>query len=311
MMPDDNLLKKAAREDIIALARLDEAGFICGKEENAQNFTERLGKLRQNIANMEKQLQESGQFVIEDLKLEAKEKIDPKLFQESHSICQKNFRFAIDWVPGFFINPHLSFLFGGCAYFFYPDFFALFIIRRSFRQKRRWLIYRRDELLAHELCHVARLGLESHEYEETFAYQTATSSFRRLLGGVFRQQRDSFLFLGTSFLLLIGQLLRTFWLPALPAWPFWALFILFLAHLGRQHQQSCRRLAQALANIQPTFGDNSQAVLFRCTDQEIHDLAKLSSDSVLTWLDRQCQHLLRWRIIRHRFLPSQNTISGA
>ncbi len=39
---------------------------------------------------------------------------------------------------------------------------------------------RRQELLAHELCHIARIALDSTLYEETFAYQVSPSPLRRL-----------------------------------------------------------------------------------------------------------------------------------
>ncbi len=303
MMPDDSLLERAAQENLEALALLDANGFICGHGEDAAAFTERLRTLRQNIAAMEHSLAEQGTFTVEDLTVAATERIPAELFREVAAHCQELYRFNIDWVPGFFINPKTSLLFGGCAFYFYPDFFALFIIRRSFRDRDRWLIYRRQELLAHELCHVARIGLESHDYEETFAYQTASSRFRRLLGGLFRRQRDSFLFLGATLLVLAAQLVRTFWLWHLPVWPFWAGLAAVAGLLAHQHRQACRRLNAAQAAATAIFGDNALAVLFRCTDQDIHDLARLPHDAVMTWLDRQCDRRLRWQIIRHRFLP--------
>jgi len=51
MMPDD-LLERASQEDLEALAQLDANGFICGRDEDAVAFTERLRRLRHNIANM-------------------------------------------------------------------------------------------------------------------------------------------------------------------------------------------------------------------------------------------------------------------
>ncbi len=302
MMPD-RLLERAAQEDLDALAQLDADGFICGREEDAVAFTERLRRLRHNIAVMEQALADQGTFTVEDLTVSAPERIPPQLFLEVASHCQDLYRFRIDWVPGFFINPKTSLLFGGCAYYFYPDFFALFIIRRTFRDRDHWLIYRRQELLAHELCHVARIGLESMDYEETFAYQTAASPFRRLAGGLFRRQRDSFLFLGAALLVLAGQLIRTFWLSNLPTWPLWAVMAAIAGWLGIQHRTACRRLGDAMTATRAAFGDQARAVLFRCTDQEIRDLARLPHESVLTWVNRQCEQHLRWKIIRHRFPP--------
>ncbi|HOG50553.1 MAG TPA: hypothetical protein PKY10_08190 [Lentisphaeria bacterium] len=306
MMPDD-LLERAAQEDLEALAQLDANGFICGRDEDAGAFTERLRRLRCNISNMEQALTEQGTFTIEELTVSSQERIPQELFLEVANHCQELYSFQIDWVPGFFINPKASLLFGGCAYYFYPDFFALFIIRKTFRDRDRWLIYRRQELLAHELCHVARIGLESMDYEETFAYQTAASSFRRLAGGLFRRQHDSLMFLGAAMLILAGQLIRTFWLPNLPTWPLWVAMAAVIGWLVTQHRTACRRLGDAMTSAQTVFGDQTRAVLFRCTDQEIRDLARLPHESVQTWLKRQCEQRLRWKIICHRFLQPANT----
>ena len=57
---------------------------------------------------------------------------------------------------------------------------------------------------------------------------------------------------------------------------------------------------------QTVFGDRTCRP-FRCTDQEIRDLARLPQESVQTWIDRQCEQRLRWKIICHRFLPPANT----
>jgi len=115
------------------------------------------------------------------------------------------------------------------------------------------------------------------------------------------------MFLGAAMLILAGQLIRTFWLPNLPVWLLWTAMAAVVARLVTQHRTACQRLGDAMASAQTVFGDQAQSVLFRCTDQEIRDLARLPHDSVQTWINRQCEQRLRWKIICHRFLQPANT----
>ena len=296
-LPDEHTLKLAEKEDLDTLAKLDARGLLLGAGEDGPSYAARLRKLRQNTQKMTAALAATGHYQIDDLNVESKERIPESYFGEVAQQCLNLYGFAVDWVPGFFVNPDF-FLFGGCAYCFYPEFFALFIIRRQFRQREKWFIYSRRELLAHELCHIARVALGSERFEETFAYQTSSSTFRRLLGGVFLKASDSYLFLGSAFLVLFGQILRTFLLPSLPIWPFWAAMVLALGWLFLRYAWLRFTLSRASATLHTVFGDQTRHVLFRCTDDEVAALAALPHQELPDWLNRQTD--LRWRLLRHR-----------
>ena len=296
------LIDSLAVGDLEAAVALDRRGILPGAEETPSEFADRLRTFNANMAKMEESLQEKGDFVFEDVTVSRDARIPDELLAEASSVTESKYAFCNDWVPGFFIDPSFSFLFGGCAYYFFPDFFALFIIRESFKQKRRWLFYQRQELLAHELCHIARIGLLSQDFEETFAYQTATTAFRRWLGGIFRSATDSLLFLGGTFLQLAGQLLRTFLLPGLPIWPFWTVFLGICAFLLLRHLKDMRELQRALANLALAFPeDNCRAVLFRCTDAEVHELSRCRTPEAMREFLLRRQDVFRWKIIRRRF----------
>ncbi len=287
------LLAKAAVGDIDALMTLDRHGFVMGKSESPEEVVARLGTLADKLAKMQGELDKTGKFEIDGVTVEAKDRIPDKLFGEAREMTSRLFGFAIDWVPGFFIDPF--FLFGGCAFTYFPDFFAMFIIRRSFKQSPKWFIYKRKELLAHELCHIARIGLESERFEETFAYQTATSPFRRLLGGLFLKPMDSYLLLTAAFLLLIGQLLRTYLFPALPIAPFWGFLALSILWLSLRYIHLMNLLKRAKANMELLWGGNAMKALFRCTDDEIRSWAAFKGkDDAQAWLDGQG---VRWKVI--------------
>ena len=216
------------------------------------------------------------------------------------------FGFRCDWVPGFFFPARPLSFFGGYAFYFFPEFFAMFWARSGFQKKRRWLFIERDELVAHEMCHIARAALESQAYEELFAYQTAATAFRRFTGGIFREQLDSFLFLGATFFLLFWQLARFFWLPLLPAWGGWAILLLDVAFLLIRHGITYHRFTAARKRLATLYGSEAtaRAVLFHASDAEIPLLASAANPACLLaeWASTQ----LRWRIVLHRFpLPTE------
>ena len=287
------LLDKAASGDIDALLTLDKHGFIMGKSETPEAFTGRLRTLAAKLGKMQDELDKNGKFDIDDVTVYARDRIPDKLFAEATEADSRLFGFSIDWVPGFFIDPF--FLFGGCAFTYYPDFFAMFIIRRSFRHSPKWFIYKRKELLAHELCHIARIGLESESFEETFAYQTATSPFRRLLGGLFLKPMDSYLLLTSAFLLLLGQIVRTYLIPNLPIGVFWGILLLSILWLSLRYMHLMNILKRAKNNMEMLWGDNAMKALFRCSDDEVRKWASFKSEAdARAWLDAQG---VRWKVI--------------
>ena len=296
---EENLLQ-AASGNIDTLAAYDANGFLLGADESAEDFAKRIRLFQANRQKLEDALQKDGKYDAEGIIVTPGDRIPNTLFAKIAEHTKRLYRFQIDWVPDFFIDPSFSLLFGGCAFCSYPDFFTMFIIRRTFKTQEKWLIYNRDELLAHELCHVARIALLSEEFEETFAYQTSSSSFRKLIGGIFRKQTDSFMFLGVTFILLFAQILRTQWIHTMPIWPFWSLVGLVFAWLLIRHAFHCRRLGIAQRHIAELFGaDNAFPVMFRCTDEELHRFASTKPQTLKTWISEQ--NSLRWQIIRKRF----------
>ncbi|MBR6372164.1 MAG: hypothetical protein IKS20_03185 [Victivallales bacterium] len=254
------------------LLALDRRGLLASAGESVEEYLARIRKLQRNIGAMEEALSKDGHYEIEGIDVVSKDRIRPSFFDSANAQCLELFGFEADWVPAFFINPSFSLLFGGCSFSFLPDFFAMFIIRRSFKNSQRWLLYGRDELIAHEMCHVARAPLMSNAYEETFAYCTSQSSFRKYIGGIFLSQWDSFLLLGSTFVLLLAQICNIF-LIQLPMWIFWLLPPIVLAWLMLRYWKLRRRMARAHSTLEAKYGQNATKVLFRCSDDEIDALA--------------------------------------
>jgi hypothetical protein len=303
MLIEEELIAGIAAGELEAFAALDKRGIFCADHESARDLAERLQLLNQRTAEMNRTLAEGGAYTIEGITVCQDEQIPPELFQEGHAITAELFHFQVDWVQGFFIDPHFSMFFGGGAFCFFPDFFALFIIRRSFRDRQRWLFYQRRELLAHELCHVARLSFEARMFEEICAYQTAFTRFRRYFGGIFQRPRDSFLFLGVTALLFASQLCQTFIWPALPGWFFWLLFALTIGWLFLRQKHLMDIFGQARQHLGWLFPEeHCLAVLCRCSDRDILDLSQLpDQDAAFTWLQRRCSDTWRWKVNTLRF----------
>jgi len=299
----EELITKAAQGDVSALVELDRRGLLLGATESCEQYAERLRRLQANIAEMDAELTEHGHFRVEGMKVDAAARIQPHVFDTARATTERLFGFAIDWVPGFFVNPSQSWLFGACAFYFYPDFFALFVVRKSFADREKWLIYSRRELLAHELCHIARIGFGSRIFEENFAYQTSTSGFRRVVGSVSRSPRDSQLLLGSVFLLLAASTLQVVWLPSFWVWPFWLTLLGVLGFFAKR-LLGCRRLFnRALGNLSILTAEHALAMLFRCSDHEVEELAGLrTAQQVGEWVANRVDTSVRWRVTATRFV---------
>jgi len=302
-MISDEHLELALAGDMDCLVDLASCGFLVGADEGMKEYVERLRALKARFEGMENALTEKGVYEVEGLRFPAEQRIPQELISKVSETTRQFYGFGIDWVPGFFADQSFGWLFGGCAYYFDPEFFALFIIRRSFAKRNRWLIYNRDELLAHELCHVARGGLRSSFFEEEFAYAVSNSAFRKTVGGMFRTGREAYAILGGAMLLLVVQVIRLFFWYALPIWPFWCLMIAIVAYLVARLFQLRTLIKSARRNLKQIAGEQTERVLFRCTDEEILRISGMKEEGALReWLAARPAESLRWKVIQRRFL---------
>ena len=299
MFPSDLELEDTSLENMI---RLDERGFFPAPGEDASAFLASVRRLRDDYLELLHGL-EAGESLDSAAGFRIGEgiPIGPDVMGEAAEETWEKFGFAIDWVPGYFLSRGLGLLWGGCTIVTDSDL-ALFFIRRDFRVRRKWFLYSRRELLAHELCHVARNRVGDPEFEEHFAYMTSTSPLRRFLGNCFRSERDAFLFLVPVLILLGVQMLNSFGVIDLVSWPFWLIaasgpgFLLFRNGLTR------RAYSRAEENLLMARVRHPRAVLFRASRQEIRAIADADAASVPALLDGFAERELRWKIIAARFL---------
>jgi hypothetical protein len=305
---DEKVLQRIRQEDLDTLVDLDRRGLTPAPNEDADAFAARLQRLAERLSQWEDDLRTAGRTSLEGITLKREDAIPAELLAASGKRTKGLYGFQCDWVPGYFCSPSHSWLFGGCTFSAPPDLFTVFIISQKLRTKKRHLFYDRDEILSHELCHVARTGLQATEFEEHFAYQTSTGAFRRNWGGIMHSQWDSFLFLALCLLLPIGQLVLPQFAPSLPLWLNWIPLLAALAFFVLRHLRSRRHFQKALQTLQKyaCHGDEQKAriLLFHATDQEIHVLAKLYGKANGETLFHQTLDSfpkdLRWKVAFHR-----------
>ena len=298
MFPGDDVLQDESIENLI---RLDEQGFFPAPGEDVSSFFAYLRHLRDSYRALEEGLA-AGENLDSAVGFHIGQgvPIPPEVLSAAESETQEKFAFSVDWVPAYFLSRGLGVLWGGCT-IITDENLALFFIRRDFRDREKWFIYTRCELLAHETCHVARNRLNDTEFEEHFAYMTSTSPLRRFMGNCFRQELDAFLFLLPVFLLLVMETLIFCSVLAWPVWPFWLLAAAGPGFLLLRNVRTRRCYARAEENLRLGGVENPRAVLFRMTREEIRETARSNPAEVVGMLCRKAETELRWRIIAARF----------
>ena len=296
----DPVIAQVANGDLDTLASLDARGFLIGPDEALADYANRLKEIRDNVVQLHEDLKK-GPKEFYEFTLIAKDRIPMSVYRgDAESATRGLYDFSIDWVPGFYTNTSMGILYAGCALYAYEDFFAIFILRKSFQKKARWLIYSRTELMAHELCHIARIGFRSEVYEEYFAYQTASSGFRRFIGGVLRTTRDTWLMLGSVLVLLLAQIINVF--RGVQTFAFFLLPLAAGAYLLTRYFVALRRVRQAERNLAAAFGEEAaRPLLFRASDDDIAAMAPLSDPGELrNWIDTRAKDSIRWQLNKRR-----------
>ena len=296
---------------------LDSHGLIAAPGETLESFAARIDELLRTRARFD--LCTGNQAERESLEAEigfkvgTVEPIGTEIIAEAAEKTEKLFGFRADWVPAFFPTRGLGLLWGGCTVIT-DSGFPVFFLRRGFRIKQKWFIYRRDELLSHELCHAVRGCLEDEPYEEHFAYMTSNSAFRRWSGNCFRREWDAIIFLIPVVLLLVAQIIVYTGLLNLPLWPFWIIAFAFPAFLIARNIPERRTFFAARSKLVKAGFANPDAALFRMTADEIRTLARTPDAQLENYLGNKSAAELRWQILIHRFqhpqteTPHENSI---
>lgn len=290
--------------NIEELTNLDAAGFIAGKDETEAEYLDRVSKIRSAHTDFLARLEASGSTeALEGIVVRSEDAIPADFYDHPAEITRRLYGFEVRHVPGFFLSRQVGLLWGGCLIGDPELNFSLFLLRGTFRNREKWLFYRRDELLAHELCHSARQALGEVTLEEFFAYQTSPSLLRRTLGNCFIRDRDAILFVLPSLLLLAAEIARGFFFPEFPSWIFWPTAVAYPIYLLIRNQISLNLVKRARKALIRCGVVESFAVMFRCTREELGTIAGFtSSDELRAFAAERGEKEVRWQIISERFL---------
>ena len=287
---------------------LDSHGLIAAPGETLESFTARIDELLRTRARFDLCTEDqagAGSLEAEvGFKVGAAEPIGTEIIAEAAEKTERLFGFRADWVPAFFPTRGLGLLWGGCTVIT-DSGFPVFFLRRGFRTRQKWFIYRRDELLAHELCHAVRGCLEDETYEEHFAYMTSDSTFRRWSGNCFRREWDAVALLIPLVLLLAVQVIVYTGLLSLPLWPFWIAAFAFPVFLIVRTIPERRMFFAARSRLERGGFTNPDAALFRMTTDEIRMIARMTDDRLASFLKDKSNAELRWQILTQRFQHPQ------
>ncbi len=304
-LPDKNFIDALSEDNLPLLAEADANGFLMAPGENIFEYRKRLFEMGDSYREIEKDIGNTKDYdIFGEFVLNTEKRINAGIMEEAAELTRKYYDFSINWVPGFFLSKSLGFLWGGCAISFPENQVSVFIIRANFAEKKRWLFYRRDELLAHELCHVARMPVRDRTFEELFAYRLSPSRLRRYMGNCFRHDHDAVLFIVPIFLLLAAQVSRLFFNleRKIPIWPFWIaaaaypLFLFMRNHFNRNIFFKAEKNLEKAGCIKPL------PVLFRAAADELKKISELKNpDDLKKWLDGKSESELRWKVMKFRF----------
>jgi len=302
----ENEIKHLSEDSIQSLIDLDKNGLLIGSGENIQKFKQRLLSISSEINELKNELEKNDSVEL-FLKVRAKYNtlIDSKLFKEPSDYTSSNYNFSINWVPGFFLNKGLGFLTGGCSISSETGF-SLFLIKSAFSKNIRWLWYNRNEILSHELCHIARTPINDNSYEEFFAYKLSFSKFRNYFGNCFQKPIDSILLLCPILLLLLIQIMNSFLYLNLPIYIFWILALVYPIFLLVRNQYYRNYYFKAVRSLKNAYGNSiqSDSILFRCNSNEIKKISQFinTSAKLKKWIISQKDCNLKWKIIFTRFI---------
>lgn len=284
-------------EDLLSL---NLQGIIPGPGESEEGFLSRAAYCRQlhsrcrsDYESLLPCIEESG--------------ASQNVLNEAFQITRPLYGIAPVWIPMAFSNYKLAPWHGGSAWIFQAEedspTGAFMQLRQQFRHQKKYLgLYRRDELIAHELAHVGRMMFEEPQFEELLAYRCSFSPMRRWLGPIVQASWESLLFMLSLLLLLILDLylqavgeIETYqlllWAKLIPL----SLLVLGAIRLCRRQ----RVFKTCLAHLKSTLNDKTaaNAVIFRLTDKEIHQFAAMDREAIISY-GNQARHIcLRWRLI--------------
>ncbi len=277
------------------LSRLNRMGLIAGPGESAEEFQKRVDYCLSLKQTLPKEFTKEVPFAAEDTDLSR------SALEESFELTKKLYDINPGWVPCFFSNYQLAPWHGGCAWIFQKDddtpMGAFLQLRKALHRKTSYLgIYKRKELVGHELCHVGRMMFDEPEFEEMLAYRTASSGFQKTFSSLVRSSIEAMIFLLTVFMIAAVDIMAAasgfghFLMPLL-----WLIPLGMIAYALLRLWRSRKTFERCLQNLGKTRQPN--AVIYRLTDEEIARFSKMPAEEIAAFAEKKQGEELRWKQI--------------
>lgn len=288
----------------------NQQGLIPGPDENEQDYVKRVHFCLHLGEELAKEADQPFPYAAPDPHSQS-------ILANAAQITAPLFDIHPNWVPLFFHNYQLLPWHGGCAWIFQLNdrtpTAAFLQLRKAFKNHTRYFgLYKRQELISHELAHVGRMMYQEPQFEEILAYQTSPSRWRRWLGPIVQSSKESMfivLLLGIMILTDLASITLysastfslSFWLKILLAffvtvgigrliWRYW-LFNRCLHHLSQLY-------------------DNPQQahyLLYRLRDHEIRSFAFATPRKIREFIQSQLSSSFRWHFLMVNYPFSKNS----
>lgn len=275
------MYKKIAPEELVSFNR---RGWIPGPDEDEDTFLLRIKELDHFFSY--------PPAWVDDF-------LTDRDWEPARAMTSSLFDFSSQWIVAHYSNRNLPFFQGAATWLFEKKGIQMPVIqlRTKFENGSLYKIYRKEEVLAHESVHAARMAFHGSKFEEIFAYKTSGLVLRKCAGPLFQKSWESTLFFVFLILPFFVQALFLFIEP----FPYWWTVLFFpwayLAFLGGRLTYLHIRLRQCLQRVGRALVHPAQALpfVFRLTDEEILDFARSSPEKIKEYAKNQKS--LRWHLL--------------
>lgn len=278
--------------EIEKACELDKKGWIPGPHENEETYEARVSfgiDLKQNLSEELKSITCATAFV------------DPK---DARALADHWYSINLKWVP-VVVSSHQLWPWQGAAAWIFQlkddsPISSLVQIREGlFRSKRYLGIYPSTEIIAHELCHAARMAFEEPKYEELLASRLLSSPLQRKMRGLLASKGEirGFTYLLVTLLLFDAMALAMGAFDGYWDWFYLKAFPLLWLVIGYfRSSRTLQRVEQLKSKLDKLFPGKGNYLLFRLTDQEIDQFMEWTPQKILEYADKEPSW--RWQVLR-------------
>lgn len=269
-------------------------GLIPGPLETKEQFEERALFCLSLKEGVFQKLMPKDSLVLES-------HVEKVILEESYKITEKEYGLAPKFLPIFFSNKGLSFWHGAALWIFQEKeegpLGAFIQLRKSFYERNQFLFfYKRDEVIAHEMVHAARMAFQEPKYEEVLAYKTTSGLISKYIGPIISssfQSRFFMILLAAIIMLDVSALyfgsIELYESTLLVKWGLLALVLMvFIKLLIKQ-----KRVANVDDKLKKLYGSQGKTSLLFLTDKEIDNFSKMEAEEILEYVEKASSFRLK------------------